>query len=409
MKFNKSFLFVVSNQFIYKVSENIYDLALPLIILFYTKSPIFMSISYALGFLAEFLVGYFGGSFVDSFNRKKILTVIAFSQAILISAIPILHSTELLSVYLLLIIAFLIDFLLALYGIAEISIIPEIVNKNDLAKANSYMQMSLSIAISVGPSLAGLTLTVIGIFGSLWITFFGFILLVCSLALINYKNQIKPIKANPKAIFKRSFEGLKYTWLNTLYRNVLIWNVFINLGITGSVLMVIFRLKEELSLPSYQIGIVYTLSALGGIFSGWILPLINKKMKSGPTLLSSSLLTAISLFGLFATTNWVIVGIFYALLMGSVALNSRLINILYQTQVPIDYLGRVISASRLISTILAPISVLLAGYLSKEFGSSTVFLIGSIIVFLTNIFAFTSSLRKANWGVQNEILHKSSI
>lgn len=408
MKFNKAFLFVVINQFIYKISENVYDLALPLTILFYTQSPIFMGISYALGFLAEFLVGYFGGAFIDSFNRKKTLTVIAISQAILISAIPILHSTELLSVQLLLLIAFLIDFLLALYGIAEVSIIPEIVNKKDLPKANSYMQMSLSIAVSIGPSLAGLALTVIGLFGSLWITFFGFILLISSLSLIQYRNKIEPIQPNPKVIFKKSFEGLKFTWLNKLYRNILIWNVFINLGLTGSVLMIIFRLQEELSLPPYQIGIVYTLSALGGIFSGWILPVINNKFKSGPTLISSSLITAISLLGLFATTNWILVGILNALLMGSIALNSRLINILYQTDVPINYLGRVISASRLISTILAPISVLVAGYLSEEFGSSTVFLIGSVIIFLTNIFALNSPLRKANWGLGNEISEKTS-
>ncbi|KGX84915.1 MFS transporter [Pontibacillus litoralis] len=166
--------------------------------------------------------------------------------------------------------------------------------------------------------------------------------------------------------------------------------------------MIIFRLKEELSLPSYQIGIIYTLSAFEGILSGWILPLIHNKFKSSLTLLSS-----MSLLGLFSTTNWVLIGFFNALLMGSVALHSRLVSILYQTQVPIDFLGRVISASRLISTILAPISVLVAGYLSEEFGSSTVFLIGSVIIFLTNIIALSSSPRKANWGSENKITEET--
>ncbi|PEB51278.1 MFS transporter, partial [Bacillus cereus] len=77
---------------------------------------------------------------------------------------------------------------------------------------------------------------------------------------------------------------------------------------SGSVLMIMFRLKEELFLSTVEIGVVYTLSALGGIISGWMLPLVHKKFKSGLTLLVSSLITGLSLFGLFLTTNWIIIG-----------------------------------------------------------------------------------------------------
>lgn len=410
MQVNKAFIFVVSNQFIHKISENIYDLAIPLIVLFYTQSPVLMGVAYALGFLADFLVGYFGGAVVDSFNRKKTLTIIAISQAILISLIIILHNYDILNTLILLSITFCIDLLLALYGIADISIIPEIVDKQDLSKANSYMQISMSIATSIGPSIAGAALTIIGLINSLWFTFLGFIVLIFSLSLIRYNNQIESLENSPGAIFKKSFEGIKYTWSNNLYRTLLNWNIFINLGLTGSVLMVIYRLKEELFLSSLQIGIVYTLSAIGGIVSGFILPFINRKFPSGLTLITSSTITSLSMFGLFLVENWIVVGILNAFLMGSVALNSRLMSILYQTKVPIDYLGRVNSASRLLSTILAPVSVLFAGYISKIYGANTVFLIGAIILFLTNLIAMNSQLRKENWGeVRNDTMEKVTI
>lgn len=70
LNMNKAFIVIVINQFIHKISETIYDLALPLIILFYTQSSFMMSLSYALGFVAEFLAGYFGGALVDSFIEK---------------------------------------------------------------------------------------------------------------------------------------------------------------------------------------------------------------------------------------------------------------------------------------------------------------------------------------------------
>lgn len=407
MQVNKAFIFIMSNQFIHKISENIYDLALPLMVLFYTQSPLLMGITYALGFLAEFLVGYFGGAVVDSFDRRKTLKVIAIFQAILMLSIIFLHNLGVLSTVILLIITFCIDLLLALYGIADISVIPEIVDKKDLPKANSYMQISMSIATSIGPSLAGIALTIVGLFNSLWFTFLGFILLICSLSFIRYNNHINSLEKSPKIIFQKSLDGLKYTWSNNLYRTLLKWNIFVNLGLTGSVLMVIYRLKEELFLSMLQIGIVYTLSALGGIVSGLALPIINNKFNSGVTLLMSSILTALSLLGLFLFTNWIIVGVLNAVLMGSVALNSRLMSILYQTEVPIDYLGRVNSATRLISTILAPISVLFAGYLSEKYGATSVFLIGSMIIFFTNIVALKSQLRTADWGRVKENLKDS--
>lgn len=398
LNMNKAFIVIVINQFIHKISETIYDLALPLIILFYTQSSFMMSLSYALGFVAEFLAGYFGGALVDSFNRKNFLSTIAFLQASFISLIPILHSFDYLSIYVLLAISFLVDLLLSLYGIADISIIPEIVEKKDLTKANSYMQMFMSVATSIGPSLAGLLLAVIGIFNSLWITFLGLLLLIVSLSLVKYKNKIATVDSlEVQSIFRKSYEGLKYTLSNKLYKNILIWNAFINLGLTGSVLLIIYRLKEELQLNSIEIGIIYTLSALGGIISGFILPYFNKKFKSGHILIISSFITSSCLLGLTFIKNWFLVGLIDALLMGSVALNSRLISILYQSKVPNHYLGRVISLSRLISTILAPISVLLAGFLADYYGSTPVFLFGSMIIFITNIIAFNSRIKNSNW------------
>lgn len=396
----KAFTFVLSNQFIHKITENIYDLALPLVVLFYTNSPFLVGLCYALGFLAEFVVGYFGGALVDSFNRRKTLITIAISQAALISMIPILHHFNLLHIPLLLVISFCVDLLISLYGIADRSIIPEIVKREDLPKANSYMQMSMSIATSIGPSLAGIFITVLGLFNSLWITFSGFILLIFSIRLVEYNSKIKST-TNSKQIFKKSYEGIKYTWSNKLYRSILIWNLFINLGLTGSVLMIIVRLKEELKLASFQIGIIFTLSAVGGIIAGAIIPLIIEKFKSGKILLLSSMITALSLMGLFFFKYWLIIGLLNALLMGSVAFNSRMISILYQTRVPIDYLGRVLSASRLISTILAPVSVLAAGAISKNSDTTIVFFIGSVIILLTNIVAFKSPLRYEHWGIED--------
>ncbi|ASB63797.1 hypothetical protein S101413_00315 [Bacillus velezensis] len=105
---NRALLFVVSSNFIHKLTENIYDLVLPLLILYFTNSPILMGVCYALGFLADFLAAYFGGAVIDSYNRKKVLIFISISQAFLISFIPIFHEFQILTAPLVLFIAFLL-------------------------------------------------------------------------------------------------------------------------------------------------------------------------------------------------------------------------------------------------------------------------------------------------------------
>lgn len=399
---NRALLFVVSSNFIHKLTENIYDLVLPLLILYFTNSPILMGVCYALGFLADFLAAYFGGAVIDSYNRKKVLIFISISQAFLISFIPIFHEFQILTAPLVLFIAFFIDLLIAMYGLTDISIIPEIVKKSDLPSANSFSQIALSIATSIGPSIAGLSLTIFGLFNSLWFTFSGFLILIFSLRLINYSDKEITAAATPKKILRKSFEGLKYTLSIKVYKLLTLWNLFINLGLTGAVLMIMFKLKEELHITETQIGFIYTLSAAGGIISGLILPYVHRFFKSAHALFISSFMTALSLLILAHSDHWLTIGILNSILMGSIGLNSRLVSLLFQTHVPADYLGRVFSGSRLISTLLAPLSVLAAGYFSHKLGTLHVFQAGSFIIILTNIVFLFTSLRHEDWRLLKE-------
>ena len=105
---------------------------------------------------------------------------------------------------------------------------------------------------------------------------FQVLILIFSLRLINYSDKEITAAATPKEILRKSFEGLKYTLSIKVYKLLTLWNLFINLGLTGAVLMIMFKLKEELHITETQIGFIYTLSAAGGIISGLILPYVHR-------------------------------------------------------------------------------------------------------------------------------------
>ncbi|KPC98092.1 hypothetical protein B9L19_13750 [Geobacillus thermocatenulatus] len=127
---NKAFLFITSSHFIHKIAETLYDLAIPLLVLQATGSSLLMGAMYALGFFAEFLVSFFGGAIVDSVNRKKLLMFISTLQALFISILPISASFEFFNIIIIFLVAFVLDICIAIYRIADISIIPQLVEKN---------------------------------------------------------------------------------------------------------------------------------------------------------------------------------------------------------------------------------------------------------------------------------------
>lgn len=399
---NKSFMFILSSHFIHKMAECLYDLAMPLLVLYVTGSSVLMGAMYALGFVAEFLVGFFGGSIVDAVNRKKLLIIITTMQAIFISILPLSSTLGVLNIILVFLVAFILDFCIALYRIADTSIIPQLVDKEDLPQANGYMQVAISTAEAIGPAISGLLITLIGLFHSLWINFGAFLLLMATLLLIRYQVTEKgSMDMSPKTIWFSSIEGLRYTWKNRLFRSILIWNLFVNFGLSGAVLMILYHLKEVIQINNTEIGFVMTMSALGGIISGIVFPKLQGLFKSGNLLFISSFVTALSLFIFPYQNYWYLAGFFVSTLMFSVGLNSRLIHMLFQANVPNHMLGRVISASRLISTILAPISVLLAGWISESFQSTYVFIGGAVIIASSTLIALRSELRSANWSIQD--------
>lgn len=394
-------MFIITSNFVFKITENIYDLALPLLVLYYTGSPILMGLMYSLGFFAEFIVSYFGGTFIDRFDRKKLLVTITVSQAISISLLPVTDIFNFNSIIIVFIIAFIVDVLISMYALTELSIIPQLVSKEELPKANGYMQIVISIALAIGPAIAGLLIELLTPQKAMWISAFGFVLLIGTLQLVKIKKEddVRSNSEKRESIFISSKKGLLYTVRNETFKKILIWNAFINLGLSGSILMLVFHFTETMHYDAFTLGIIMTFAAVGGILSGILLPKVQATYKTGSMLFTLSIISGISLVCISLTSNIVVTCFFIMLLMVTIGINSRLVHMLFQSQVPADMLGKVMGTSRLISTILAPISVLVSGWIAESFSSNLVFLIGGSIILLTNVVILSTDSRNIDWRI----------
>jgi MFS family permease len=400
---NRSVHAVTAGAFLHRVAETFYDLAMPLLVLKLTGSAVLMSVMFGLGFVAELLVSMFGGTFIDRMDRRKLLITVAAAEVLTMGVAGTAYSLDVLSVPALIGLAFVIDGLVRLSITADSSILPQLVDREQVPRASGRLQMALSTAQALGPAMAGACVVLAGLGGTLWITAGAFLPLLGLVFLVKWPAR-EPVTAEAGAgivgFAKSSWHGMAFTFSNRMYRALLLWRGVFDFAYGAVYLMLIYYFQHQRHLSGAEIGLIATFGALGGLAGGAMFARVQAHFRSGTLLLCSALIMAAASALLPFTGDWPVLGLLLAVLMFFGALVGRLTGLLFQTTVPAEYLGRVISATQLISTATGPVSVLLAGWLSQNYGASTVFFGGSAVVVLLVVASLRSRIATADWGVQ---------
>ncbi len=139
-------------------------LALPWFVLVTTGSPGKMSLVLAAEFFPMALLGIPSGTLVQRLGARTTMLVSDFARAPLLAAIPLLHATGVLSFGLLLAIVFALGCFMPPYFASQRVILPELVGEDErlMSQANSLIEGGSSLAVLMGPALAGVLIPFIG-------------------------------------------------------------------------------------------------------------------------------------------------------------------------------------------------------------------------------------------------------
>lgn len=151
----------------------------------------------------------FGGIVADRYKKTTIMFCTNFGQAVLLLLLFILVKNGGLSITVLLLIAAGFGMLDAFFGPASSSMIPKIVEKSQLQRANALFQGVDQVSFVAGPIIAGALMETIGVSGS----YFVAMILALLSALIIYPRLIKedPVALQKKQKpLKEMKEGLAY-------------------------------------------------------------------------------------------------------------------------------------------------------------------------------------------------------
>lgn len=153
---NKNFMLVIIGEFISLFGTTIFVFAVGWHILSVTKSGVQMGIILMLGIIPNILLSPFMGIIADKKNRRNIMILMNIIGGVIILLLALIIYWGVLKIWSFYITVFLISICSSVFGPAASAIIPNLVETEQLPKANAMNQFVSSFCAIIGLVFGGL-------------------------------------------------------------------------------------------------------------------------------------------------------------------------------------------------------------------------------------------------------------
>ena len=358
-----------------------------LLVLHLTNSAFMLGVVTALGLLPILLFGLFGGVIVDRFHTRKLLIFTNIGAMTLALVLGILVLTNLISVPIIMVMAFLLGIVNALDMPARQSFTVEIVGREVLPSAIALNMGMFNSSRVIGPAFAGFLIHQFGLGPAYILNGLSFTAAIAALLIMKVQSDIPEHHAHPIQAIK---DGLVYTKNHNLIRNIVIFMVFFSIfGFSyGTILPYIAQ--HTFHQDSSGLGIMYAASGVGALIGTFIVYPLSRKFNEMQLIATGTMifLAALVLFSITTTFAWALIllaiqGIAmsfpWAMLMSSV-----------QHHVENQFRGRVSSITSLAMLGMQPIGAFQMGFFTEKFGAPFALQLGSFVVFIATIYLIFS-------------------
>jgi predicted MFS family arabinose efflux permease len=357
--------------------------ALPLLaVLTLGASPMAVGVLTAAAGLPHLIFGLFAGAWVDRLRRRPIMIATDVGRAVLLAVIPAAAWFGVLSIELLVVVAFLAESLTVFFDIAYLAYVPTLVPRAQLVEANSKLQASASGAQVVGPALGG---TLVRVLGAPFAILFDATTFLASAWFLFRIRTVEPDPARSEGlnVFQEVTQGLGILWRDRRLRALALASGVMNLGGFLFLSVYVLYLTRTLGLGPGAVGLVFALGGVGALAGSLVAGPLRARLGVGMTLMVS-----LVLFGVFGLTiplavlfprfalplilaseflQWVMVLVF--------SINSVSVR---QAITPDRLLGRVNGTMRFVVWGMRPIGSVLGGYLGGHIGLPATLVVGAV-------------------------------
>ncbi|MFC1974840.1 MFS transporter [Chloroflexota bacterium] len=286
---NRAFLRLWIADVLSRSGSQITSVALPLTaVLVLEATPGQMGLLGVAGSLPNLLFGLFAGVWVDRMRRSPILVGADLGRALLLGSIPVAALLGYLTFAHLVLVVFVTATLSIFFILAAVSILPSLVEGEQLVEANSKLAMNGAVLGVAGPSIAGGLVQIVSAPIAIAVDAASYILSALSLGGISASETLLRKKETRGNIWREIGEGVQELIRTRILKALTLAACAGTLGggIIGTVLVLF--LTRDLGLAPVAIGIVFAFSGVGSVVGAGLAGYADRRMGIGPAIILSS-------------------------------------------------------------------------------------------------------------------------
>jgi MFS family permease len=393
-----SFLKLWTSETIASFGGQFSDLAIP-----FTAVLVLQGTPSQLGILnaaatAPFLIfSLIAGVWVDRHRRRSIMIASNIGRALLLAMIPIAAAANFLSIPLLLTVAFLVGSLRVFFEIAYQSYLPGLVERQQLVDANSRLEASRAVSSVAGPSAAGVVIQIISAPFAIAFDAVSFVFSTLFLSRIRYEEMVEDDSARP-SVLSDIREGLEIVFKDARLRSVAGAAATANFFEFAIQAIFILYAVNVLGLAPIQLGIVFSIGAIGAIVGALVAGNLAHRLGVGPAIIASLALGATTWGPLiyFADRSNAVPLFIAAWFLGEVSFVAWSINqsSFRQAICPARLQGRMNATLRFLTVGTVPLGSIAGGILGEMLGLRLAIGVAAICLLFTPFWMIFSPVRR---------------
>lgn len=398
MQWKRKFVILGLGQAVSILTSSILQIAIVWYLTQRTGSAAVITLSTLSGYLPRAVLGLFTGAFIDRFDRKKIVilsdSVIALA-ALLMAAVAFWTDIPIWLIYLILCIR---SIGAAFHSPALNAIIPTIVPTDQLARCAGFLQSFESVSMILSPALAAILFSIWDLSAIVLLDVVGAAIAVLIVLAIQIPRNKQEGPQKKLHIWQDTKEGITLLRKEKGMMAILVISslyAFIYFPIGSMYPLITMTWFGGTVADSSLVEIVFSSGTLvGALLLGWVGNKIHKVISIalsigvygvGAALVGTLAPDKMQIFILLSGIMGLTIPFFYGLRTA-----------IFQSRIPGEYLGRVLSLAYSVSLFAAPLGLLFGGGFSEVAGVQNCFLIcGILAICLAAVMLAAPSIRNS--------------
>jgi len=376
---DRNFVNFLGVQTLSSVGDSFSFVAIPLLILHTTGSVVQMGVVTALSGASGLISGVFAGVVVDRFDRRRLLQACDLARFVLLGAVPVIWAIHPL-VWSLYVLLPAVSAFSMIFQVAYTTVVPSLVDEDQITAANARLYGSYSIAYLVGPALAGL---ISSRFGPSIAIAVDAVTFLCSAAGVFFVRVRRPAErdaaADAAGVQDDFLSGVRFLWRQPVLRSLTVLLAaltFVEVGLND---VVIFRLGHEMRQSDAAVGAVMSVGIVGTLLASISVSALNKRLGFGPTWVGGWILCGVAVAAIGVAGAVPLVAVLAAAATLGTGVGGISSMSLRQEITPSHLLGRVTAAFWTLHSALGPLGAAVLTRAASTVGVAATLLVAGLV------------------------------